>query len=558
MLGQDALETILGIDEPVTTDPEEMARELRMTTFPMDLDEASERERAFAERLAEVFDDLGVEMVPFEDTLTGPPIGRAFRWLRKGAIETLKNPLRAFNGGGDSYAEMTTPSLKVIMDMRWGDKIEPGTSVLAAGDGRTGNLPVDYMSDFRDVTILTVIDRPDDVEEGMPFTDHYETAIELFCYYMTNVVVGVDDDQWFIYNFNGSHPFYDRDGDLEEQLLRSLIPKLAAPIRPPKLSSFDVREEAFDPTDVEHAPIVDEIVASGALLEESDLYPPGMDLEQIPWRNAFYRWAQKIHLDERTGMSYGFLARQLPTETARVVPAEDAPDELGVEVPPAGQVDRAGDRLVATLDTPEGPLSLTVPTVRVMTLRSGCDKTNPDPDTDLVKLGLDHGQMIMETPIGTRIEEGYRPSFDTKVILAHGVGNAIVASVLEHLRDDAPFARQLTEEGMALAHWHGYPNPEHVPDGWHVHGADEPPVSCGTPQSGLFALQGKLDAFQRALAEDLPFRGDVHIEAQHGTNLTFPTLEEVGRYLTKSEDVAGLGNRYLDAYKEQAKAAATA
>lgn len=556
MLGQDALERVLGIEGPVTTDPRQMAKELRMTTFPLDMDEASQRERAFADRMADVFEDLGVQMVPFEETLTGPPLDRAVRWLTKGAVKTLKNPLKALSRNGESYDDVTTPGLRVIKDMRWGSKIEPGTSVLAAGDGKTGNLPVDYMSDFRDVTILTVIDKPEDVEEGMPFVDHYETAIELFCHYMTNVIVGVGDETWFIYNFNGSHPFYERGGDLEDQLLNSLIPKLAAPIRPPKLSEFEIREEAFDPTDAEHAPIVDEIVASGALLETSNLYPPGMDLEEIPWRNAFYRWAQKIHLDERTGMSYGFLARQMPTETSPVAPVDEAPEILGVEAPSPGHVERVEDELVATLETPEGPLSLTVPPVRVMTLRSGCDKTNPDPETDLVKLGLEQGQMIMETPTGTRIEEGYRPSFDTKVILAHAVGNAIVASVLEHVRKAAPFARQLVDGGMALAHWHGYPNPEHIPEGWHVHGADEPPVSCGTPQSGLFALDGKLTAFERALAEDAPFRGDIHIEPQHGTNVTFPTLEEIARYLTKDEAVAGLGNQYLEAYKATAKARA--
>lgn len=555
MLGQDALEDVLGIEGPVRTDPREMAQELRMTRFPPEKMDPSEREEAFAQRIAETFEELGVETAPFEDTLTSPPIGRLARWIKDGTIKTLKNPLRVLPGNGqEDYSEATTPGLKVIKDIRIGPKIEPGTVVLAAGQGETGDLPVDYMGDFRDVTILTVFDQPDDVEEGMPFTDHYDKALRMFTYHMTNVVVGVGEEKWFIYNFNGSHPFYDRDGDLEHQILHSLVPKLAAPIRPPKLEEFEIREHAFEPTDDEHAPIVDDLVSSGTILEESDLYPPGRDLDELVWRNAFYRWAGRLHLDDRSGMSYGFLARQMPTSLEPVWTPEEAERELETSPPAPGESTRIDERLVTTLETPEGPRTLRVPRVRAMTLRSGCDKTDPHPREDLVKLGLEDGQMIMETPEGIGITEGYRPSFDTKVILAHAVGNALIASMLA-ARDAAdPFARQVREDGMALAHWHGYPNPEHLPEGWHVHGADKPHVSCGTPQSALFALEGKLEAFQRALAEGEGFRGDVHIEPQHGTNLTYPTLQEVGRFLTKGEDVAGLGNKYLDAYQEKAKA----
>jgi hypothetical protein len=561
MLGDDPSATVLGIPGEVRTDPEEMADQLRVTRFPLDEMDASERERRFAKRLMDAFEEAGVEVVDYEQTLEPLDLGTAATWVKRSLKRAAMAPVRALTGNGDgsaSFEEAKRPPLSALLDVRLGDRIEPGTTVVAVGEGDEGELPVDRMGEFKDVTIVTVADAPDHVDEEMPFTDHYETALEMFAHYMTNVVVGVDEDEWFLYNFNGSHPFYDRDVDLTEEVRTSLVPKLAAPIRPPKLEGFDVREEAFDPTDDLHAPIVEEMVDSANVLDESGLYPEGKDLDELPWRNDFYRWAGKIHLDDRTGMSYGFLARQLPTEVPRARPPEDARGRLGRAPPAAGTVDQIDGDLVATLDTPRGPRVLRVPPVEVMTLRSGCDKTDPDPEQDLVKLGLEAGQMVMSTPVGTRVEEGYRPSFDTKVILAHAVGNALVAGLVAADDDTTDFADHLADEGMALAHWHGYPNPEHLPDGWHVHGADRPPVSCGTPHAGLFALQGKLEAYARAVEAGEPFLGDAHLEPQHGTNLTHRTLEHVGAFLTREEDVAGLGNRFLDAYRASERARAPA
>ncbi len=558
MLEKRALEDVLDLDGPVATEPDDLAEELRITRFPHSKD-ATEREEAFAQELLEAFGETGADVVEYEDTLTTLSFDVAFKWLKRALVRTVKSPIESLTGDGDaSYEQAKRPTLRALLDVRLGDLIKPGHTVVSVGQGEPGNLAVDYMADFQDITVLTVIDKPEHVREEMPFTDHYETALDLFAQHMTHIVVGVGEDDWFLYNFNGSHPFYGKDGDRTEQVLASLVPKLAAPIRPPRLSNFEVREEAFDPTDDLHAPIVDEIVQSANMLDESGLYPPGKDLDELDWHNEFYRWAGKIHLDDRAGMSYGFLARQLRTELPPVWTPDEAGKLLGASPPEPGRTKRYEDRLVATLDTPDGPRVARVPPVSVMTLRSGCDKTNPDPETDLVKLGLEDGQMVMETPEGTLVEDGYRPSFDTKVILAHAVGNALVATLQQDLDPSARFADHLQEEGMALAHWHGYPNPEHVPDGWHVHGADKPPISCGTPHAALFALEGKLSTFQRALQHDQPFDGDVHIEPQHGTNLTHRTLEEIGRYLTKSDEVAGLGNEHLDAYKEQARTQAQA
>lgn len=533
----------LGIETDVPMEPEEMARDVTVTFFPERDQETTPEVRAFTAELREALEALGVEVRPFEETLTPLPRGRAARWYAGATLNTLLRPVRRLLGKTPENA----PGLGVMRHVRLGEKVERGTSIVAPGEGEAGNLPVDHSSSFRETTIVTVLPWPEGIDGDATFLEHFDKAMELFSYHMTNVVLGVAGDRWLLYNFNGAHPIFDRDGDLEEQVLPTLVPKIAAPIRPPRLREFEVEAGAFDPADDTHGPPIRDLVESGALLEETDLYPPGKDLDKLPWRNDFYRWVGKLHLDDRSGMSYGFLARQLPTDLPPALPRDEAGDRYGSDA--LGDVVDAGDDVVVRLDLPGGPRWIPVPPVEVMTIRSGADKTNPDPEADLVKLALEAGGMRLETPEGVAVGEGFRPSFDTRVILAHAVGNAVVGSALAEDQPDHPLVRGLEEEGMGLVHWHGYLDPDRIPAGWHVHGAREPHVSCGTPQAALYALRGKLEAFAAAREAGAKFLGDVHLEPQHGTNLTFPTLQEAGEFLSRSEDVAGLGNEHLERYK---------
>ena len=40
--------------------------------------------------------------------------------------------------------------------------------------------------------------------------------------------------------------------------------------------------------------------------------------------------------------------------------------------------------------------------------------------------------------------------------------------------------------------------------------------------------------------------GDIHIEPYHGSNMTFSSLEEFGKFVSFRKNVASLGNLYLD------------
>ena len=182
------------------------------------------------------------------------------------------------------------------------------------------------------------------------------------------------------------------------------------------------------------------------------------------------------------------------------------------------------DALHVTVNMPQGPILLRVPDIWVLTTRSGCDKSNIDPQRDLVMLGLSQGRIIFSTPRGVGRSTDYKPSYDTLTILSHAMANALVAGLLQRVHADAWFAATLRASGMALAHWHGYLQTAALPEGYIVHGQDNPPVSCSTFQAAIYALRGKIEAYSRSVTVHRPFAGDAHVEPHHGINLTGPTL----------------------------------
>jgi len=173
-----------------------------------------------------------------------------------------------------------------------------------------------------------------------------------------------------------------------------------------------------------------------------------------------------------------------------------------------------------------------VPEVSVITTRSGCRKHHLDPQHDLVEIGISGGRAWLKTPAGVSPSGGAKPSFDTLTILAHALGNAITASILMRLRPDELFPAHLGRYGASMTHWHDYPDMEMLPEGYYLHGAENPPVSCSTPQSAAYSLLGKIEALEQALEKGAEYRGDVHIEPNHGTNIVgLLTLAETAAIL---------------------------
>ena len=235
-------------------------------------------------------------------------------------------------------------------------------------------------------------------------------------------------------------------------------------------------------------------------------------------------------------MSYGFLARQLAMpELKPAMTLAEAQECLATEISQDEQIFEHHGVTYLCVPVATQHFVLPVPEVWVLSTRSGCEKTRLDGARDVVRYGLKSGRIAFETPVGVGSDTDCKPSYDTLVIVAHGLANAIIASVLARHHPNAPFCVHLKKAGMAMAHWHGFLPPSQIPDRYPLHGQENPAVSCSTPQAAIYALRGKLALLGCGRAEQL--KGDVHVEPHHGTNFTASSLTGLAQWiLTRNGD----------------------
>lgn len=525
MLDQNTIQKILGIEETVYTDPKEMADKLNITFYPYDKDKVSDNIKNFREKLEESFKRLGVNVVPYDETFHAIPwkkvLLRSIKIIFNNFIFLLertfrKEPFTIWINSG------------VLLNTFKRKRIKKGISIVATGEYKKGDLPMEKASSFTESSVIYILDLPDDITEDTDFMKHFDTSLDMFSYHMANIVLAVSEDKWIVYNFNASHPTYKFDQEFDRHVLYALIPKIVAPIRPKKFIDFKVLKEGFDINDQQHKESVEDMIQSGNLLEKTKLYPPGKNINNLPFRNGYYKWIGKIHLDNRNGMSYGFLARQLPTKLSQIFEIKEAEKTLGETWPMDRNVFEVNNKLYIKIELEGKDFFLKVPDVWVLSQRSGSNKTKMEPNKDLLKLGLLDGKMYLQAPQGIKLTSKFKASFDTSVILAHAVGNAIIASIIKYKNETNDFAEKLENKGVAISHWHGYINNNFVPNGYFVYGQGNPHVSCSSPQSAIYALDGKLKGFiQTSIYENKTYKGDIHIEPHHGTNIIFPSLREL-------------------------------
>jgi hypothetical protein len=545
MISQSAIEKILGIDERVYMDPMGMAKRLKISFYPY-TGKASDKLREFSSNLEDALRRIGVEIVPYESIYERRAFSRRcrrfFRFLVFNGVWICRKMLGM--NEISSYIPFSS-----ILELSGPKKIKKGISIVCVGEQEASRLMMQYISNFKDNSIITIIDIPEGINRDTDFRTHFDTAMKLFAYHMTNIIIGVSDVDWMVYNFNASHPIYSLgDGKFDEHILKALIPKIVAPISPHKLDEFEILSEAFDPEDVLHRPIVREMQEGAILFDQTNLYPKGKKIDELPFRHPFHRLIGKLHLDNRNGMSFGYLAFQMKAELSTPIPYDEftkkyseAFGETDIFVEPDTRF------LFVACIVNKRKIVLKVPDVWVMTIRSGADKTHFNPEVDLLKIGLVNGKMMMQLPKGLKIHKDYKPSFDTKVILAHAVGNALVGSIISIYDNKHQFVLSLTEKGLSISHWHGYFNRTLLQKGVSVYGGENLHVSCSSPQSAVYALDGKLKSFSDKIrkSELSEYRGDIHIEPHHGINITFPSLIELAQYILDNPEATSLGNKYL-------------
>jgi hypothetical protein len=467
---QDAVR-VLGLRRAVPMTPQAMAAGLTVTFYP--IAEASERVRTFADHLRRALKESGVRLL--------------------------------------EYAEAMDPGRP--------GKLRENITVIAAGELSTGDLPVDHVQNLRTTTIVGIVEGPCPAEGETADQDKLNSIVRTLTWSIVQVAIYVEDDRWTITTMNGAVIPCSFARALRDDVLELLIPKLAAPVVPPHASDFDFRPGALDLSDPLLQPYVEDFIRSGPLWQRTGLLLYHTSMENLEFRNGFYKRIAAAYLDHRSGMSYGFLARQTALHYRPVWREREDPEEVDLHL--------EGDTL-----------HLPVPEVWVLTTRSGCDKSRIDPSRDLLLMGLVRGRTVIATPRGLEGRVDSKPSYDTLTILAHALGNALVASALGARSSGSRFASMVAQSGAALAHWHGYVPSEAVPWGYLVHGMANPPVSCSTYQAALFALTGKFAALLESLKRGMGFEGDIHVEPHHGVNVTGSSLLQLARWAM--EHLAGI------------------
>jgi len=389
-------------------------------------------------------------------------------------------------------------------------RYEAGTALIAPGCFADDNLPISRVSTLYNNLIVGVYDEAPPVHGGQTPQETLDAVIGRLAWEMVHLLIYVTETSWTVCSMNGGITTFETPLPETRDVLESLIPKLTAQVVPLRDGALELRPGALDVTTQEFLTFANDFVECGCIWAGNPRFMNHTSRESLAYRNAFCRKIVSRYLDDRSGMSYGFFARQLPVKVAPAMEAqgsEVAPPVDGQCIVP---VTIAGKRLLVP-----------VPAVRILTTRSGCRKTSIDPRHDLVEISFGNGRAELATPNGLPDDLVSKPSFDTLTIIAHAVGNAIIASILFTLAPGSRFPGLLERFGCGMTHWHYYPDEDMVPDGYVVHGFDNPPVSCSTPQSAAYSLLGKLEALERALEEGNgnDYLGDIHIEPGHGTNV---------------------------------------
>jgi len=485
-LSEEAVRSILGIQQAVPLSPEAMAESLRVTFYPVS--SASDRVTAFARRLRQALASRKVNIVEYEQALAAGVDG----------------------------------------------KLPDGLVIITAGDLQTGDLPVDHVSNLRTTTVVSIINGPCPADNEDGLQERLNSIVRTLAWSIIQGVIYVDDSSWTICTMNGAVIKCKDDSSFVPDVFSKLVPKLAAPVVPPHSADFDFHEGALDLSSEKYSPYVNDFTESGELWARTGLMLFHTSLESLTFRNRYYRRIAAAYLDHRSGMSYGFLARQIPTPVKPACTVEEADKIFGTFDWNATGLRRIEDRLFAALNVNGATLVAEVPDVSVLTTRSGCDKSHIDAHRDIILMGLSRGKVMFETPRGISPRIDCKPSYDTQTILSHAVGNSLVASVQARVSPRASFVTMFQKSGMALAHWHGGVNHAVLPQGYFVHGENNPPVSCSTHQASIFALTGKMSTLKRSLDQQVEFQGDVHIEPHHGINVTGGSLVALAQWVLRN------------------------
>ncbi|TAK07837.1 hypothetical protein EPO44_03475, partial [bacterium] len=270
---------ILGNKLPVPLTPADMAKSLRVAFYPAVI--RTQKLEDFIRKLRLGLIDSGVKVISYEEALAEGSNGR----------------------------------------------IGKGIVLVAPGEGEPGNLAIDHVASLSNNTVVGVLDGTLPGIGASRLQNRVNALVSALVWHMAHVMIYVDDLSWTICNMNGAIDTFSLES-LEDRIFHSLIPKLAAPVVPPQKGDFEVREDAFDASAPDYGVHVRDMLAGAGLWGKTGLLISQTKIDELAFRNNRYRRIAAAYLSWRTGMSYGFLARQLPVWIEPAFELDEAPPIL--------------------------------------------------------------------------------------------------------------------------------------------------------------------------------------------------------------------------------------
>ncbi|NTV16402.1 MAG: hypothetical protein HGB09_03020 [Chlorobiaceae bacterium] len=393
-------------------------------------------------------------------------------------------------------------------------RFAPGTVIFAPGYFPDNLLAINRVTTLYNNIIVGIYDEPAPLTADSLPQQRLDAIVGRLARDMVHILIFVTDQTWTICTMNGGVVTFNTPMPSREDVRNTLVPKLTAQVVPPRAEELDIKHGMLQTGTPEFEAVAKDFLQCSALWSSNACLLTHTSTEGLEYRSGFYKRIVARYLDQRSGMSYGFFASQLPVAVQPAIISDESGSMLDHEEQKQGRV---------SIRVQGRTMLVPVPQVRVITTRSGCRKNHLEAKNDLVEIGLvqrmGRGRAYLKTPTGCSPDTVAKPSFDTLTILAHALGNALAASILMTIRPKAEFPFHLARFGASMTHWHDYPQNELLPEGYHLHGEQNPPVACSTPQSAAYSLLGKIAALENALEQGTAYRGDVHVEPCHGTNI---------------------------------------
>lgn len=515
--------------------PREMAERVKVAFRPLPGGYDNRAVIKFRKELEEKLQNNGVKVVPWKEATDIATDSFILKVLR---IRKVKHSINAVIDVDRSYSALRK-LVSGFAEWTYSHLRSPEMSVMEIlkRSGWADHFTAKYVQDPYNTQVITLMSLDSEfIDESTTYDRKINIGLQNLIRTMSEIVIGVSEDRFSIINMNLSDSVFSI-GELDKFILNSLIPKMYAPIKPPVLNRFEKGE--YDPAQSFYA---GQLAGLGRKLRDTDLFPSGSKFSDKITRLSHRDVVEKI-LEGRTGVSYGFIA-------VVEAPGYEGPEEItqsewnflsSIDGLDSESVRRNENGRWYVKTSLKGRKTFQqVPDIWLLTSRSGCDKTNLDPNADVVRIGLIKGKLYLQTPHGVSLQRrDIRPSFDTYVILAQALATAL-------------YLPEMVKEGMPIIHFHGYPDPQWFHPREHFTGAANPSMPCGTVEAALLNYSG---IYELANQSGSDMKLLCLVESDHGVNILGPSGEYLVMRLIEGSGKGHilLGGKYLPLLKNNDK-----